>query len=168
MRGNVKHNPALVQNLHAQTLELKYFIHKDYCGAVENSEKFEYPTQDHFLEEDTSEHCWEALAKLFEEGYTDDIICDFGMPVMHHGTRYNCRVMALNRRILLIRPKLFMANDGNYRETRWFTRWQHGWVLQDHVLPPVMIAATSDKQQTAPMGPGMLELNDTIVAAETW
>jgi NAD+ synthase (glutamine-hydrolysing) len=124
--------------------------------------------QDHFLEEDTTEHCWEALAKLFEDGCTDGIICDFGMPVMHHGTRYNCRVMALDRRILLIRPKLFLANDGNYRETRWFTRWQHGWVLQDFVLPPVIIAATRGEQRSASIGPGMLQLNDTIIAAETW
>jgi NAD+ synthase (glutamine-hydrolysing) len=93
------------------------------------------------LEEDTTEHCWKALAKLFEDGCTDGIICDFGMPVMHHGTRYNCRVMALDRRVLLIRPKLLLANDGNYRETRWFTRWQHGWVLQDFV-----IAATRGEQ----------------------
>ena len=124
--------------------------------------------QDHLLEEDTAEHSWEALAELFEEGYTDGIICDFGMPVMHNGTRYNCRVMALDRRILLIRPKLFLANDGNYRETRWFTRWQHGWVFQDHVLPPIMIKATGGKQSTAQIGPGMLQLNDTIIAAETW
>ncbi len=127
-----------------------------------------FDLQDHFLEEDTTEHCWEALAKLFEDGCTDGIICDFGMPVMHHGTRYNCRVMALDRRILLIRPKLFLANDGNYRETRWFTRWQHGWVLQDFVLPPVIIAATRGEQRSAPIGPGMLQLNDTIIAAETW
>jgi NAD+ synthase (glutamine-hydrolysing) len=31
---------------------------------------------------------------------------------------YNCRVLILNGRILLIRPKLALANDGNYRETR--------------------------------------------------
>lgn len=29
--------------------------------------------------------------------------------------RYNCRVFLLNRRVLLIRPKLHLANDGNYR-----------------------------------------------------
>jgi hypothetical protein len=29
--------------------------------------------------------------------------------------RYNCRLFLLNRRVLLIRPKLNLANDGNYR-----------------------------------------------------
>jgi NAD+ synthase (glutamine-hydrolysing) len=32
---------------------------------------------------------------------------------------YNCRVLMLDGRVLLIRPKLHLANDGNYRETRW-------------------------------------------------
>lgn len=27
------------------------------------------------------------------------------------------------RRILLIRPKMALANEGNYRELRWFTPW---------------------------------------------
>jgi NAD+ synthase (glutamine-hydrolysing) len=31
---------------------------------------------------------------------------------------YNCRVLALNGKVLLIRPKMALANDGNYREAR--------------------------------------------------
>ena len=27
------------------------------------------------------------------------------------------------RKILMMRPKLFLANDGNYRENRWFVPW---------------------------------------------
>jgi predicted amidohydrolase len=34
------------------------------------------------------------------------------------GVLYNCRVLLLDGRVLLIRPKLHLANDGNYRETR--------------------------------------------------
>jgi NAD+ synthase (glutamine-hydrolysing) len=34
---------------------------------------------------------------------------------------YNCRIIILNGKILLIRPKLWLANDGNYREERFFT-----------------------------------------------
>ena len=40
-----------------------------------------------------------------------------------HESRYNCRVLVLNRKILLIRPKMSLANDGNYREMRYFTPW---------------------------------------------
>ena len=62
----------------------------------------------------------ECLAELLKSDLTDDILVDIGMPIMHKSVRYNCRVFLLNRKIVLIRPKLFLANDGNYRETRWF------------------------------------------------
>ncbi|XP_019510209.1 PREDICTED: glutamine-dependent NAD(+) synthetase [Hipposideros armiger] len=44
-------------------------------------------------------------------------------PVMHRNVRYNCRVIFLNRKVLLIRPKMALANEGNYHELRWFTPW---------------------------------------------
>ena len=44
---------------------------------------------------------------------------DVGMPVMHKNVTYNCRVAFLNKKILLIRPKQAMCDDGNYRESRW-------------------------------------------------
>jgi NAD+ synthase (glutamine-hydrolysing) len=65
-----------------------------------------YGCEDHFLEMDTFHHAWESLAKILESDLTDGIICDIGMPVLHNGVRYNCRVFCLNRRILLIRPKV--------------------------------------------------------------
>ena len=107
------------------------------------------------------------LVKLLTDGSTDGLLCDFGMPVMHQGVRYNCRVLCLNGDILLIRPKLFLANDGNYRETRWFTRWHYGWVLQDFALPAFVAQATRSRQTSVKIGPGMLQLLDTVVASET-
>ena len=41
-----------------------------------------------------------------------------GMPVAHKNVRYNCRVYVLNRKVIAIRPKMFLAADGNYRENR--------------------------------------------------
>lgn len=52
------------------------------------------------------------------------MLIDVGMPVQHRNVSYNCRVLFLNKKILLIRPKLMNSDDGNYRETRWFTPWQ--------------------------------------------
>lgn len=49
-----------------------------------------------------------------------DILCSIGMAVMHRNVRYNCAVWVLNRRLVLIRPKMALADDGNYREGRWF------------------------------------------------
>ena len=45
---------------------------------------------------------------------------DVGMPVMHKNVTYNCRVAFLNKKLLLIRPKQAMCDDGNYRESRWY------------------------------------------------
>jgi NAD+ synthase (glutamine-hydrolysing) len=65
-----------------------------------------YSCEDHFLEADTFYHAWESLASLLEDDSTEGILCDIGMPVLHHGVRYNCRVWCLDHRILLIRPKV--------------------------------------------------------------
>ena len=46
------------------------------------------------------------------------------MPVYHRNTLYNCRILCLNTKILLIRPKMHLADGGNYREPRWFTSWK--------------------------------------------
>ena len=57
------------------------------------------------------------------------------MPVIHRNVRYNCRVFVLDGKVLLIRPKLFLAQDGNYREARWFTPWRRRRVVEDFFLP---------------------------------
>ena len=83
-----------------------------------------YGCEDHFFELDTVKHSWETLAEILADPeLTRDILCDIGMPVHFKNTLYNCRVICLNQRILLIRPKLFLAGGNNYREGRWFTPW---------------------------------------------
>ena len=82
-----------------------------------------YGCEDHFHEGDTILHCWQSLASLLAGDLTDGILCDIGMPIIHKNVRYNCRVFLLDRKMLHIRPKICMADDGNYRETRWFTEW---------------------------------------------
>lgn len=55
---------------------------------------------------------------ILEDPACQDILLDIGMPVTHKNVRYNCRIISYNKTILLIRPKLHLANDGNYREMR--------------------------------------------------
>ncbi len=74
-----------------------------------------YGCEDHFQELDTIQHSWEALAELLAGGATRGILCDVGVPVIHRGVRYNCRAYLLDGRVLLLRPKLSLADDGNYR-----------------------------------------------------
>ncbi|MCA9969757.1 MAG: hypothetical protein KC425_06060, partial [Anaerolineales bacterium] len=124
-----------------------------------------YGCQDAFLEGDTLRHSWEALAQLLEGDLTDDLLCDVGMPVMHHNVRYNCRVLLLNRRILLIRPKMILAGDGNYREPRWFAAWQQPRTVVDHPLPRTIRALTG--QDSVPFGDAAIATRDTVLASET-
>ena len=74
-----------------------------------------YGCEDHFTEIDTLEHAWECLAEIIQGGHTEHIVCDIGMPLMHGGVRYNARVYVVRGRLLLIRPKMSLADDGNYR-----------------------------------------------------
>ena len=124
-----------------------------------------YGCEDGFLEGDTLRHSWESLATLLSDDLTDGILCDVGMPVMHKGVRYNCRLFLLNRQILLIRPKMILAADGNYREMRWFTAWQGARTLEDFALPRMIREITG--QDTVPIGDGAIATRDTVLAAET-
>ncbi|XP_023382282.1 glutamine-dependent NAD(+) synthetase-like [Pteropus vampyrus] len=40
-----------------------------------------------------------------------------------------------HRKILLIRPKMALANEGNYQELRWFTPWSRSRQTEDYFLP---------------------------------
>lgn len=97
---------------------------------------------------------------------------------MHRNVRYNCRVFVVNSRIVFIKPKLFLAADGNYRENRWFQPWEHIrssparqlWLthcreLESYYLPRMIREITS--QETVPFGDGCLALRDTVLTGET-
>lgn len=96
---------------------------------------------------------------------TDGILCDIGMPVQHLGVRYNCRVFCLDRKIIAIRPKLHLADDGNYRETRWFTTWKHRNKTEEHTLCRGLAEVTG--QDKVPFGQTAVSTLGALVAAET-
>lgn len=56
-------------------------------------------------------------------------------PIVHKNVTYNARIIIFNGKILLIRPKMWLANDGNYRELRYFTPWTKYKQTEDHYLP---------------------------------
>ncbi|KAI3900682.1 hypothetical protein MKW92_023046 [Papaver armeniacum] len=123
-----------------------------------------YGCEDHFLELDTVTHSWECLKEILVGDYTDGILCSIGMPVIRGSERYNCQVLCYNRKILMIRPKIWLANDGNYRELRWFTAWKQRDQLEEFQLPPDVAEALS--QTSVPFGYGYIQFLDTAVAAE--
>lgn len=67
---------------------------------------------------------------------------DVVRPIVHKNVIYNCRVIIHDRKILLIRPKMWLANDGNYRELRYFTPWMKHRQWEDHYLPRIIQAVT--------------------------
>ncbi|KAM7164316.1 glutamine-dependent NAD(+) synthetase isoform 2-T2 [Macrochelys suwanniensis] len=123
-----------------------------------------YGCSDHYYESDTLLHSFEVLAKLLESPATQDIICDVGMPVMCRNVRYNCRVIFLNKKILLIRPKMILANTGNYRELRWFTPWNRARFVEEYFLPRMIQEVTG--QETVPFGDAVLATKDTCLGSE--
>ncbi|XP_070684228.1 glutamine-dependent NAD(+) synthetase-like [Pempheris klunzingeri] len=123
-----------------------------------------YGCADHFYESDTLLHSFQVLRKLLESPITQDIICDVGMPIMHRNVRYNCRVLFLNRKILLIRPKMLMANQGNYRELRWFSPWNQLRQVEEYFLPRMIQEITG--QDTVPFGDCVLSTKDTCIGSE--
>mmetsp|Transcript_14531 Transcript_14531/g.25481 ORF Transcript_14531/g.25481 Transcript_14531/m.25481 type:complete len:725 (-) Transcript_14531:171-2345(-) len=125
-----------------------------------------YGCEDHFLELDTVTHSWEALASLIESGVTKDILCDVGMPVIHRGVMYNCRVLIYGNNVLLIRPKLHLANDGNYREPRYFATWKREGEAEPHALPANLVAVCGGQRETT-FGDAVLCADDALIAPET-
>lgn len=55
-----------------------------------------------------------------------------------------------------------MADEGNYRESRWFNCWQRPGEIDDFPLPAFM----QDLQKSAPFGDAVLDFADTTIAAE--
>lgn len=124
-----------------------------------------YGCLDHFLENDVSLHSWEMYAQIIRTPETHGILLDIGMPVLHKDVRYNCRLLSLDGQIMFIRPKLWLANDGNYREMRFFTPWVKTGLVEDFVLPPVIQKVTG--QKSVPFGDAVINTLDTCIGAET-
>jgi NAD+ synthase (glutamine-hydrolysing) len=123
-----------------------------------------YSCEDHFHEMDTYMHCDQSLAAILSSDVTCGILCDIGMPIIHNNVRYNCRVFCLDKKIILIRPKVFMADDGNYRERRYFTSWKDEGVLEDHALSDILRDASGGS--VVPFGVATIATMETIIAAE--
>ncbi|SCU84875.1 LAMI_0C09252g1_1 [Lachancea mirantina] len=124
-----------------------------------------YGCLDHFLENDLYLHSWEMYGQIIKNPETHGILLDIGMPVLHRNVRYNCRLLSLDGEILFVRPKIWLANDGNYREMRFFTPWMKPAVVEDFTLPPIIQKVTG--QTIVPFGDAVISTLDTCIGAET-
>uniref|UniRef100_A0A182KGG7 Glutamine-dependent NAD(+) synthetase n=1 Tax=Anopheles christyi TaxID=43041 RepID=A0A182KGG7_9DIPT len=123
-----------------------------------------YSCEDHFHEPDTYMHCWEALVEIVQAPVAQGMLIDVGMPVQHRNVAYNCRVAFYNGRIVLIRPKMTMCDDGNYRETRWFSPWTKERQTEDYQLPRFVALALG--QESVPIGDAVIATLDTCLGYE--
>ncbi|XP_022208791.2 LOW QUALITY PROTEIN: glutamine-dependent NAD(+) synthetase [Drosophila obscura] len=123
-----------------------------------------YSCEDHFREPDTYLHSWEVLLEIMMSPICESMLVDVGMPVMHRNVAYNCRVAFFNRQLLLIRPKMAMCDDGNYRESRWFTAWTKSMQTEEFLLPRMISQHTG--QQTVPFGDAVIATRDTCLGYE--
>ena len=155
--------PGNLARIEASIREAKAAGARYRCGP--ELEVSGYGCEDHFFEEDTVLHCWQSLAALLQGELTHGILCDVGMPVVHRNVRYNCRVFLLDSKVVLIRPKLCCCDDGNYRETRWFTEWPRARAVEDFALPGMIRAICG--QEACPLGFAAIATADTVVGSET-
>eukprot|EP01031_Cornospumella_fuschlensis_P033793 gene33793-40892_t len=101
-----------------------------------------YSCEDHFLEMDTYMHCEQSLASILSGDATKDIL-----------------------KIVLIRPKIFLADDGNYREKRFFASWDiNDTKVHEHPLPDLLRKITG--QVTVPFGVAVIATEETTLASE--
>ncbi len=70
-----------------------------------------------------------------------------------------------------IRPKMYLANDGNYRETRWFTEWynaENTTELETYYLSnTVLKRLPKDHVKQIPIGIFVLRCHNCVIGAET-
>ncbi|XP_054724265.1 glutamine-dependent NAD(+) synthetase-like [Uloborus diversus] len=123
-----------------------------------------YSCGDHFYESDTFLHSWEVVAELLKHEECQNIIIDVGMPVMHKNVAYNCRVIILNKKILLIRPKKKLCDNGIYHETRWFTGWTKHQTVEEFYLPKIVQDISN--QRTTLIGDAVIRTEDTCIGFE--
>ncbi|CZR50947.1 related to QNS1-glutamine-dependent NAD Synthetase [Phialocephala subalpina] len=154
--GNTQRIIESIKQAKAAGAKLRVGPELEICG---------YGCLDHLLEQDLYLHCWKMLEILLKDKELYDILLDIGMPVLHRNVGYNCRIICLNGKILLIRPKIWPANDGNYREMRHFTPWLKPREHEEYHLPRMIQKLQGSTHVT--FGDAVISTPDTCVGAET-
>ena len=123
-----------------------------------------YSCDDHFLELDTYQHCWESIKEILTTDLTNDILCCICMPVIFENNYYNCSLFIYNKEIILIRPKKVLCNDGNYRESRYFTNWDKNKILKKYIFPKYITEING--QFETKFGDAVLSFYDVKIGCE--
>jgi len=149
---------SAIQEAHSNNVKVLGLPELAICG---------YCCQDHFFERETFVLSYYVLKNIVEstESITKNMIVAVGCPIIHRDVRYNCVVFFGNGKIILIRPKSILADDGNYREARWFTPWNKD-EIEDFYFEENNTLLTKEKQKNIPFGIGIINCNGIIIGAE--
>lgn len=121
-----------------------------------------YSCQDHFREKENYFLAMNIIKKIIESGLTDNMLVVIGNPIIYNNKKYNTMTYILNNEIKLIRPKITLADDGNYREARFFSSWEHGLFETFTIdLSPYKINPSK-----VPIGNKIIELNGIKIGTE--
>ncbi|KAI1379221.1 putative glutamine dependent NAD+ synthetase [Hypoxylon crocopeplum] len=154
--GNTQRIIESIHKAKAANARLRVGPELEICG---------YSCNDHLLEPDLYMHCLEMLTRILSDKSCYDILLDLGLPIKHRNVNYNCRVLCLNGKIIFIRPKMFLANDGNYREMRYFTPWLRPTEWEEYHLPRELQKLQGTTH--VPFGDCVISTPDTCFGAET-
>jgi len=126
-----------------------------------------YSCQDHFFERELFVMSYYMLRDivLTTKDVTENMIVAVGCPIIHKDVRYNCTVFFGNGTIYLIRPKTILADDGNYREARWFTPWSKN-NLEDFYFDDNSDINDNTDTGAIPFGVGIINCNGILIGAE--
>ena len=120
-----------------------------------------YSCQDHFREKENYFLAMNIIKKIIESDLTTNMLVVIGNPIIFNNKKYNTMTYILNKKIILIRPKITLADDGNYREARFFSSWEYGLFEPFTIdLRPFGI------KQTVPIGNKIIELNGIKIGTE--
>lgn len=126
-----------------------------------------YSADDHYKELDTIYHCWELVNDLLQTDLTEGIIVEMNMPVIHKSVCYNAKVLVLNRKVLLVRPKTENADEFVYSESRYFVAYapfKNKYDLEEFILPNIIERQTG--QRTCPFGVAVVQCLDCTFGLE--
>ena len=119
-----------------------------------------YSCQDHFMERENYELAMNTIRNITKDKkLTENVMVVLGSPVLFDDIKYNTMTFISNGKIVMIRPKMILADDGNYREARFFNPWTKKG-LYDFPLKDF------GSQKSAPIGFGIINMNGIKIAGE--
>ena len=124
-----------------------------------------YSCEDHFYEREVYFYSFNIIKKILPYSNNKDIIIALGCPIIHNDVKYNTIIFIYNGELILIRPKFILANNGDYREGRWFVPWPKD-KFETFEFSLFDTIDSSYKKMECPIGIATINYDGVMIAAE--